>query len=572
MKRYGPEGEEVPGFEANDEGFLVPSSLARRIAEEQAATKLREQQEALQKVIEERAEKAANPKAERGDQASKPPSQPGWQLAWHEPFEKEPNRHQILRRAQIEPFLKGSEKSTDGDLRNRNDKLLKIFRNKGQFRKLAPLPPRWGKALDALERDFPNFKAPIASLRAAFVIAQLTDKTVRFDPLALDGPPGVGKSLFASRLAALLGVPLRRINMEAQQAGSAITGSDEFWGNSKTGVVFDILVEGDWANALIFVDEIEKAGGDRRFDPHAGFYCLLERETAKTFRDQSVPTIELDASRLLWICTSNDISLAPEPIRSRLRIFRIPAPTPDQARVIARSVYRDVLAETGLRRFGPLGDDMLDALSGIAPRAMRKALFEALGNAASARRRHLRIEDLPAELRVTAAPAVRPTSLKGFHWRPRSLTLFLDIPGVLHPWSPADADTYRDGVPQEEPIELRFAQVLRDVLAHRQEVALVLTNGHRYQYPVHVLQTLLGPGLGDRLIGLTPYLRAPTPLEIAHYVAVNGIVRWIAIDDETVVWPPGMHERVVRTHSRKGLGDAAAVARLNELLARYGDH
>ena len=152
----------------------------------------------------------------------------------------------------------------------------------------------------------------IASLCAAFAIAQLTDRTVRFDPLVLDGPPGVGKSLFAARLAALLNVPLKRIDMVAQQSGSGITGSDDFWSNSKTGAVFELLIEGDVANAIIFVDEIEKAGGDPRYDPQAELYSLLEPETAKTFRDQSVPSIELDASRLLWICTSNDISRAPE--------------------------------------------------------------------------------------------------------------------------------------------------------------------------------------------------------------------------------------------------------------------
>jgi hypothetical protein len=203
---------------------------------------------------------------------------------------------------------------------------------------------------------------------------------------------------------------------------------------------------------------------------------------------------------------------------------------------------------------------------------MRKILMEAIGNAASARRRHVAFEDMPAKLKVAAAPAVRSTRLEGFQWCRRGLVIFFDIPGVLHPWALSDAEAFHDVVAQDELPKLRFSQVLRDVLAHREEVALVLTNGHRYEYSLHAFKKLLGPGLGDRLIGLTPDLKAPRSAEIAHYVAVNVINRWIAIDDETVAWPPGMHERVVRTDSREGLGDAAAVARLNELLARYGDH
>lgn len=551
------------GFGEHGEGLFLPPSIARAIEAEVHEAEAKADAQAVAEVAQERADK----EQKRTNAASTKDD-------WLEPFENERNRHQILQRAQVAALDRGNDKTVDSDLRKRNEKLSKTIRAKGQFRKLATIPLEWEKGLDTLERELPNFAEVVASLRSSFAIARVTDGTIRFDPLVLDGPPGCGKSRFASRLAKFLRTPMKRVNMEAQQSGSAISGSDDFWANSKTGAVFELLVEGDVANPIIFVDEIEKAGGDQRYDPLGGFYCVLERETARHFRDLSVPSLELDASRVLWICTSNDIMRAPEPIRSRLRVFRIPAPTPDQARVIAQTAYREILNEVALKGFRRLGDDILDALANLSPREMRKTLFEALGNAVSNKRRHLRLNDLPAALKAvdTPIPAVRPTSLRGFAWRPRSLCLFIDVPGVLHPWSPGDLETHSVGVTPQGPPKLLYAQVLREILERREEVALVLTNGHRYEYPFQVLQSLLGPGLGERLIGLTPYLKAPRAAEIAHYVAEHVVARWIAIDDETVAWPSGMLDRVVRTDSKKGLGCATAVARLQELLARFGDH
>jgi len=48
--------------------------------------------------------------------------------------------------------------------------------------------------------------------------------------------------------------------------------------------VFDALVNGDYANPVIVVDEIDKVGGDHQYDPLGSLYTLLERDNRKRVR------------------------------------------------------------------------------------------------------------------------------------------------------------------------------------------------------------------------------------------------------------------------------------------------
>ena len=61
------------------------------------------------------------------------------------------------------------------------------------------------------------------------------------------------------------------------------------------------------------LDEVDKAGGDHRYDPMGALYGLLERDTAVHFRDEFID-VDMDASHILWVATANNESAIPEPI------------------------------------------------------------------------------------------------------------------------------------------------------------------------------------------------------------------------------------------------------------------
>jgi ATP-dependent Lon protease len=179
-------------------------------------------------------------------------------------------------------------------------------------------------------------------------------------------------------------------------AGWLLSGSSSQWKGSKPGRVFESLVDGQYANPVIVVDEIDKAAADAQYDPLGSLYSLLEHDTAQSFVDEFAD-VPIDASQVIWITTANRESAIPEPILNRMNVFEIAPPSPEAARKIAAHLYRSIRSEHdwGQRFETEPRDDVLDLLATLAPREMRRALVTAFGNARLANRYEMEPVDVP---------------------------------------------------------------------------------------------------------------------------------------------------------------------------------
>jgi ATP-dependent Lon protease len=200
--------------------------------------------------------------------------------------------------------------------------------------------------------------------------------------MLLLGDPGIGKTHFARKLSALLGTGYGFIGMSSLTAGWVLSGASSQWKNAKPGKVFDTLVHGDYANPVIVVDEIDKAGGDSQYDPLGALYTLLEHDTACDFTDEFAE-VPIDAGDVIWVATANDARTIPEPILNRMNVYEIAPPDVDGARRIASTIYSEIREghQWGERFPEVLDDDALDAVSRISPREMRRVLISAFGTA-----------------------------------------------------------------------------------------------------------------------------------------------------------------------------------------------
>jgi ATP-dependent Lon protease len=183
--------------------------------------------------------------------------------------------------------------------------------------------------------------------------------------------------------------------MSSLTAGWILSGASAQWKNAKPGKVFDALVNGDYANPVIVVDEIDKAGGDAQYDPLGSLYTLLEHDTAAEFVDEFAE-VPIDASDVVWIATANDARSIPEPILNRMNVYAIEAPDEEGARRIARSIYEELRNEHAWGRAFPdeLGGESLDRLGRMKPREMRRMMLAAFGNAKLAGRNEVLPEDV----------------------------------------------------------------------------------------------------------------------------------------------------------------------------------
>src|SRR5919108_3484049 len=249
-------------------------------------------------------------------------------------------------------------------------------------------------ALPAMERLFaelPNFTAVLADIRKHLALCIDSNDSIELPPMLLLGEPGIGKTYFARKVAELLGTGFGFVPMSSLTAGWVLSGASSQWKNAKPGKVFDTFLNGDYANPVIVVDELDKASGDGQYDPLGALYELLEVQTATRFIDEFVE-LPIDASGAVWLATANDAARIPEPLLSPLAVYEIETPDAEGAMRIARTIYSEVRnAHDWGRQFPEMpSDDTPAKLASLPPREMRRAVQSAFGTAKLAGRAGMR--------------------------------------------------------------------------------------------------------------------------------------------------------------------------------------
>lgn len=247
-----------------------------------------------------------------------------------------------------------------------------------------------------LYAQLPNFAEPLDDVKRHVALSQSSRDSLELTPMLLLGPPGVGKTHFAKKMADMLGTHMTLVPMSSMTAGWLLSGASSQWKGAKPGKVFQSLVEGEYANPVMVVDEIDKASADAQYDPLGALYSLLEHDTASHFVDEFAE-VPIDASQVIWITTANDERHIPKPILNRMNVFSIAPPDAEAARCIAAQLYAGIRAEHDWGQwFRPEPEsDVLDALASLPPREMRRALVTGFGNARLDGRDHIQPADLP---------------------------------------------------------------------------------------------------------------------------------------------------------------------------------
>jgi ATP-dependent Lon protease len=251
-------------------------------------------------------------------------------------------------------------------------------------------------AMDHLYDELPNFHAALDDVKRQLALCQDSRDALEITPMLLLGPPGIGKTHFAREVAHLLGTGMGFVSMSSLTAGWVLSGASSQWKGARPGKVFETLVDGAYANPVMVVDEIDKARGEHAYDPLGALYSLLEHDTAHDFTDEFAE-VAIDASQVIWVATANDERAIPEPILNRMSVYEVQAPDRDAARAIALRLYASLRSghDWGRRFAEAPTEAVLERMSELAPRDMRRTWTAAFGNAKLDGRDAIEVRDLP---------------------------------------------------------------------------------------------------------------------------------------------------------------------------------
>lgn len=293
----------------------------------------------------------------------------------------------------LDLFTKESFNKLVNEFEDNNNDVIKDFLKKNKNidivqKKTLAKASLFLENMDELYQTFPHFENVIQHIENFMILQDKGDKSFYIPPLLLGGGPGVGKTFFCNTISKLVNTPFELFNMESMTANWVLTGSSSQWRDATPGKIFRTLMNKDnlTINPIFLLDELEKSGGDSRFGVMNSLLPLLERYTAKRFKDECIP-LEIDASYIVWFATANDLDKLTPPIKSRFDIFSVPNPNPTQRKSLIKGIYSAVRTNNTWGSYfnENLPDESLDILANLmapgAARDLRKSITMACSKA-----------------------------------------------------------------------------------------------------------------------------------------------------------------------------------------------
>lgn len=167
--------------------------------------------------------------------------------------------------------------------------------------------------------------------------------------LALNGPPGVGKTQIIKCLGDALGIPFGKINFGGQIDSTLLIGGDSMWSKSSPGALIKILIDTKCSNCIILLDEIDKLTSSvKGIEVQNALLHILDKTQNGQFQDSYLSDFTHNLSNVWFIATMNSSAKLDIALKDRLHIINIPSYSKEEMKnIIVKHTLPDICVECG---------------------------------------------------------------------------------------------------------------------------------------------------------------------------------------------------------------------------------
>jgi len=144
-------------------------------------------------------------------------------------------------------------------------------------------------------------------------------------PVALAGPPGVGKTKFAQCLAECLDIPFVQITLGGQNDGELLHGHGYTYSGSQPGLIVKKMVDAGSARCIMYFDELDKcvSKNGQVNELMSILIHLTDPMTNGSFQDRFFQEITFPLNKVIFIFSFNDINKIDKILLDRMEIINV---------------------------------------------------------------------------------------------------------------------------------------------------------------------------------------------------------------------------------------------------------
>lgn len=166
----------------------------------------------------------------------------------------------------------------------------------------------------------------IAKNKTLQILAKLISvQGTHISPIALAGPPGVGKTKFAQCLAECLDIPFVQITLGGQNDGELLHGHGYTYAGAQPGLIVKKMVDAGSARCIMYFDELDKcvSKNGQVNELMSILIHLTDPMTNNSFQDRFFQEITFPLNKVIFIFSFNDANKIDKILLDRMEIIDI---------------------------------------------------------------------------------------------------------------------------------------------------------------------------------------------------------------------------------------------------------